>query len=275
LEDNLIRIYFSKRDIRNCSLPYFLEYDLERHKINSINEEPVLALGDTGTFDDSGIMPTCLVKHKDELRMYYIGWNLGVTVPFRNSIGIAISNDDGKSFRKLYDGPILDRTKYEPHFVASSCVIYDKGVWKIWYLSCTKWKVVNNQLRHYYHIKYAESNDGIDWERKGIIAIDFKYDNEYAISVPRVIYEEGLYKMWYSYRGGAFSDNYKIGYAESMNGINWNRLDEQINIITSKGNWDNESQCYPFIFDFKSERYMLYNGNGYGKSGFGIAKLQK
>ena len=75
--------------------------------------------------------------------------------------------------------------------------------------------------------------------------------------------------MWFSYRE---SVSYKVGYAESENGIDWERDDIKAGIFasTSKG-WDSEMVCYPFIFEHKSKRYMLYNGNQYGKTGFGLA----
>ena len=191
-------------------------------------------------------------------------------MPFRNAIGLAISEDRGKTFRKFSEGPIMDRTYMEPHSVASNCVLYDDEIYRMWYLSCTKWVLSGENLKHYYHIKYAESKDGIHWERTGVVAIDFKDDNEYAISVPRVIKENGKYKMWYSYRGKA----YRIGYAESKDGISWIRKDEEVGIDVSESGWDSEMICYPFIFDYGSRRYMLYNGNDYGKTGFGLAILQ-
>ena len=275
LNKSIIRIYFSNRNFNNVSLPYFLDYDLEKKEIVFYDAHPLLNLGRIGTFDDSGIMPTCVLKYNTEILMYYIGWNLSVTVPFRNSIGIAKSKDNGFTFEKLFDGPILDRTKLEPYFVASSCVLFDEGKWKLWYLSCVRWEVINEKTCHFYHIKYAESSNGIDWKREGIVAIDFKNEIEYAISVPRVIKEDEIYKMWYSYRGSLHSENYRIGYAESFNGIEWTRMDENVIINLSENNWDSEMQCYPFVFDHNNERYMLYNGNGYGKTGFGLAKLQK
>jgi len=274
LNENILRIYFSKRDKKNASQPYFLDYDLEQKKIVFIDSDPLIPLGNIGAFDDSGIMPSCVVEFKNQVYLYYIGWNLGITVPFRNSVGIAISKDRGLTFKKLYEGPILDRTKREPYFVASSCVLIEGEKWKLWYLSCVKWKIVNGKKQHYYHIKYAESNNGIDWERNGVIAIDFKDDLEYAISVPRIIKENGIYKMWYSFRGSKEFENYTIGYAESKNGIDWIRMDNRMKFTRSGNNWDTEMICYPFVFDYKNERYMLYNGNGYGKTGFGIAKLQ-
>jgi len=41
-------------------------------------------------------MASCIVKDS-KLFLYYIGWNKGITVPFRNSIGLAISDDNGKN----------------------------------------------------------------------------------------------------------------------------------------------------------------------------------
>jgi len=209
--------------------------------------------------------------------MYYIGWNLGVSVPFRNSIGIAESKDGGKTFEKPYAGPIIDRIKDEPHFVASNCVIYDKGLYRIWYLSCTGWfRDETGKVMHKYHIKYAESADGIEWERKGIIAIDYLDEYEYAISVPRVLKDQdGLYRMWFSSRATKETPSYRIRYAESIDGITWVRKNKEVGLDVSDDGWDSEMVCYPFIFDHKGRRYMLYNGNGYGKTGFGLAVLEK
>ena len=271
--EEVLRIYFSSRDPQNRSLPFFIDYSVKNKKVLFRSESPLLELGEIGTFDDSGIMPTCLIKKSEnEVWLYYIGWNLETTVPFRNSLGLAISNDGGSTFVKAYKGPIFDRTKNEPYFNASCSVFLEGSIYKMWYLSCVKWQK-GDIPRHFYNIKYAESLNGIDWKRDGIVAIDFLYDNEYAISVPRVLKENGLYKMWYSYRGKEEIDTYRIGYAESSNGLDWNRKDSQVGLDISSAGWDSEMICYPFVFDFENERYMLYNGNGYGKTGFGIARL--
>lgn len=273
LSDDVIRIYFSSRDADNRSLPFYLDYNLADKTVVNVSQHSLLNLGDAGCFDDSGVMPTCMIRQHDDIWLYYIGWNLGVTVPFRNSLGIAKSSDNGISFEKIFKGPVLDRNKNEPHFNASSHVLLEDNVWKIWYLSCIKWEIEGGRMKHYYHIKYAESTDGINWNRQGKIAIDFKYENEYAISVPRVIKENNLYRMWYSYRGGPYSEKYRIGYAESADGISWKRKDELVQFQNIDSDWDNEMVCYPFPFYYRDELYMLYNGNGYGKSGFGLAKL--
>jgi hypothetical protein len=129
--------------------------------------------------------------------------------------------------------------------------------------------MINNSPKHKYHIKYAESEDGINWYRDKVVAIDYANDGEYAISRPSVIHDHECWRMWYSYRG----QSYRIGYAESADGIHWKRLDSQVGIDVSTTGWDSEMIEYPFVFDHKGQRYMFYNGNGYGKTGFGLAVL--
>ena len=275
LNSDVMRIYFSSRTEENISIPFRIDYNFSKM---IIEEGPIkidLEKGELGLFDDSGVMPSSLVIVDDVIYMYYIGWNLGVTVPFRNSIGLAKSFDNGKTFIKSYKGPIIDRTKNEPHFCASCFVLKEDMIFKMWYLSCVDWKLIEGKVQHRYHIKYATSYDGENWLRDGQIAIDFEHENEYAISVPRVIKEEGIYKMWYSYRGSSLNKEYRIGYAESINGINWARKDELINFDVSENGWDSNMICYPFIFDYKKDRFMLYNGNEFGKTGFGLSKMVK
>lgn len=273
LEGDLYKIYFTPRDKLNRSHVAWVVIDMNNPlQVLDCSKEPVLAPGNLGGFDDSGAMANCLVTVEDKKYLYYQGCNLGVTVPFRNSIGLAISEDNGKTFNKIGLGPIIDRTYKEPYFTATPSVIYENGIFRAWYLSCVKWILEDGVPKHYYHLKYAESGNGIDWKREGIVAIDFKNDEEYAIGVPRVIKEGNIYKMWYCYRG----HKYRIGYAESKDGISWQRKDEVMeNFTVSEHGWDSEMVEYPFILDFKDDRYMFYNGNHYGKTGIGIARLIK
>lgn len=271
LENDVFRIYFTTRDIENRSCTAYIDVDiLKPLSILNISKKPLLSHGSLGMFDDSGSMGCWLTKHNDLSYLYYQGWNLGVTVPFRNSIGVAISKG-GSSFERYAPGPILDRSMFEPHFTATPCVILKNGLWRMWYLSCTEWVMSGNLPKHKYHIKYAESDDGINWERSGEVAIDYADDEEYAISRPSVIYDDGCWKMWYSYRG----ESYRIGYAESCDGHHWERLDHKVGIDVSEKGWDSEMIEYPYVFDHKGQRYMLYNGNAYGETGFGLAVLEK
>lgn len=271
LGGSLFKIYFSSRDELNRSYTGYVVVDIDRpNHILDLSKDPVLGPGRLGEFDDSGAMACWLSFYEDKKFLYYIGWNLGVTVPFRNSIGLAVSTN-GNGFDRYFNGPIVDRSAREPHFCASCCVLPGEDLWRMWYLSCTGWQMRNGKPEHRYHIKYAESQDGINWKREGLIAIDYLNECEYAISRPSVVQDADRWRMWYSYRGSS----YRIGYAESVNGRQWKRLDHQVGLDVSPTGWDSEMIEYPFVFDHAGQRYMLYNGNGYGKTGFGLAILEQ
>jgi hypothetical protein len=263
-------MYFSGRDDRNRSQTGFVDIDLKRpRQALAASDAPVLTIGRAGSFDDSGAMASWIIGREGEWYLYYIGWNPGGTVPFRNAIGLATSRDGGRTFTKYAQGPILDRDVIDPCFLASCCVMIEGGVWRMWYLSGVGWERAGEELRPRYHIKYAESGDGICWRRTGVVCIDFQSDDEYAISRPCVLKDGAVYRMWYSYRGA----HYRIGYAESKDGIAWTRKDGEAGLDVSASGWDSEMVEYPFVFDHLGERYMLYNGNGYGKTGIGLAVL--
>jgi len=270
LGNGLFKIYASSRDKFNRSYTGYTVIDIVRpNHILELSTKPVLAPGGLGEFDDSGAMATWLTIHQDKKLLYYIGWNLGVTVPFRNSIGLSISTQ-GDRFTRYSNGPIVDRSMHEPHFCATCCVLSGEDFWRMWYQSCTGWRMRGGKPQHKYHIKYAESHDGINWQRNGLVAIDYANDQECAISRPSVIHDNDCWRMWFSFWGQAA---YRIGYAESEDGRQWNRLDSQVGIDVSTTGWDSEMIAYPFVFDHEGERYMLYNGNEYGKTGFGLAVL--
>jgi hypothetical protein len=279
--EDRMRLYFGTRDAQNRTVPTFIEVQAEDpQNVLYIHDAPVLSLGRLGCFDDSGVMPSWIINHDGKKYLYYIGWNIGVTVPYRNSIGLAVSEDGGKTFTRMYEGPILDRTQFEPHFCASSSILIENGIWRMWYLSNVEWKIHSNRAEPYYHIKYAESKDGMVWKREGLVCIDFKNPEEGGISRPSMIKDGTLYRMWYSYRAGSDyrsnrSNTYRIGYAESLDGLDWMRKDEEAGIDVSETGWDSEMIEYPHVIDLKQDRLMFYNGNGFGKSGIGYAVLLK
>jgi hypothetical protein len=267
------RIYFSPRDTQNRSQINYFELDIDNPKeILKVSEAPLLSSGEPGTFDDAGVMSSWLVNREGEKWLYYIGWNLSVEVPFRNSLGLAISKDEGNTFERYSEGPVLDRSIYDPAFVASACVLPENDKWRMWYLSALSWdRDSADKYQHKYHIKYAESVDGISWERTGQVCIDFKDEGEYAISSPSVLKDSGIYRMWYSYRG----ETYRIGYAESLDGVEWIRKDSEVGIDISERGWDSQMIEFPHVFDHNGALMMLYNGNDYGRTGIGLAVLNE
>lgn len=277
VDGDLYRIYFSPRDRLNRGHGAYLELDMrEPTKVVKLHDKPVLEPGALGCFDDSGALPNSIVDVGGRKLLYYTGINLGVTVKIRNSIGLAEWNSSAECFERRFPGPVIDRTRELPHFVATPEVRFEDGLFRAWFTSCVRWEAGAEGAKHYYRLEYAESLDGISWQRDGRIAVDFRDAHEYAIGVPRVIRDPDCYRMWFCSRGSAGAATYRIRYAESEDGLVWERRGpENAGIDVSASGWDSEMVCYPYVFDHGGMRYMLYNGNAYGKTGFGIAVLQQ
>jgi hypothetical protein len=277
LKEDDFRIYFSCRNKDGKSLPYFIDAKISDGKIELLGSvsDPLMQLGELGTFDDSGIMPSSLIKVDNKIYMYYIGWNPQVTVSYRLSIGLAISSDEGKSFEPFSKSPICDRDLEEPFFNTAPFVIKEKELFKMWYISCTGWKVINGYPEPSYHVKYAESLDGIKWKKEGLISIDYDTKSK-AIGRPCVILKGKMYEMFFSFRDTLNyrtekGKGYQLGKATSVDGINWEKKYEETGIELSEDGWDSMMMEYCHVFNHKGIDYMLYNGNDFGRQGFGYA----
>lgn len=272
VNDSIYRIYFSSRDEMNRSSIYYVEIDIfSPGNILKISNAPVVRYGNDGEFDDNGASIACILNDGARKLLYYTGWNLSVGVPWRNSIGLAISTDGGESFFKYSKAPIMDRHETDPFSLSYPYVIKDGNIYKMWYGSNLAWGKKHQDMRHV--IKYAESSDGIHWSRDGHIAINLREDRrEWGVSKPAVIKENNIYKMWFSCRSDELG--YRIGYAEAEDGVNWARKDEMPGIDVSPSGWDSEMIEYPNVFLYGGKKYMLYNGNQFGKTGIGLSVWQ-
>ena len=263
--EDIYRIYFSGRDAQNRSLVGYAEIDLnDPYTVLRFSEKPVLGLGGLGCFDDNGVTPSWIVNHGNRKYLYYIGWNKGTTVRMHLFAGVAFSSDGGETFERYSQAPILDRTNLDLYLNTAPCVLRDGDLWRMWYVSGVGW--VHRDLPRY-NIKYAESHDGLSWDRQGTVCVDFASSDEHALARPCVQKEGGIYRMWFSHKG----QSYRIGYAESRDGVNWDRRDAEVGIDVSPSGWDSEMIEYAYVFEHRGVKYMLYNGNDYGRDGVGLA----
>lgn len=280
IDGKVWRIYYSTRNDLGQSQISFIEVEAGfPENILYKHDKYLFDFGKPGTFDDSGLMPSSIVTVGDIKYLYYIGWTPKVTVAYENSIGLAISRDGGITFEKAFPGSIMPPLPNEPYFTGTSYVIKEQNLWRMYYLSCTEWQDRNSILEPRYHIKYAESSDGINWNREGKVAIDFKSDDEGGIVSSSVIKIKNEYHMWYAYRRSFdyrnnFENSYRIGYATSNDGCNWFRKDSEMNIDVSESGWDSEMVSYPNVIEHEGRLIMVYNGNKFGKSGFGYAEFK-
>ena len=275
LSDRL-RIYYASRNSEGISNASYIEVDKKNpQKILMESKSTLINLGNPGTFDDSGIMPSSIINVGTKKYLYYIGWTTRKTVPYQNAIGLITSEDDGKTFKRMSEGPIITVNNIEPYFSGTAYVNYDNGIYKMWYLSCIRWDYIDGKQEPIYNMKYAESKDGINWHQTGKVAIELE-KNEGGIVSASVIKENGIYKMWFGKRKISdyrtnIKNTYRIGYAESADGISWTRKDAHSGIDVSENGWDSNMISYPNIINVDNKLLMFYNGNGFGRSGFGYA----
>lgn len=278
LKTDIIRIYYAGRK-NGMSYPCYI--DLDRKLFNKdkilvarLEDKPIMDCGPPGAFDSDGIMPSCIVENKGELWMYYIGWNEKTkTARYHNAIGLAVSTDGGETFKRKFEGPIIDRTRDEPGLAVMPYVMF-KNWFRMWYQSGTSWRLVGDKYEPVYVIKYADSTDGINWNRREETCVPIASLSE-AFSRPAVFFQSNSYHMYYcyrdsvDYRGGKGS--YKIGYAVSGDGRSFKRSDEDSGFKPSGDIWDNEMQAYPYIVTIDGRQVMFYNGNQFGQTGIGYA----
>ncbi|MBQ7607940.1 MAG: hypothetical protein IJU76_08240 [Desulfovibrionaceae bacterium] len=277
LKDNNFRIFYGTCDAQKRSSIFYMDVTIDE-KVNILYnaDKPVLKFPSMlGTYDDNGLAPSCALIYDNKLYLYLIGFSIKNKFTFDTSGGVAISEDMGLTFKK-FSGPFLTWSIYDPIFASSPWVLHHNGIWHLWYVSGERWEEKGNARRHYYNIKHKISEDGISFTSVPTVSIDFANEYEYALARPSVIFEDNIFKMWYCFRAQKNIQTYRMGYAESKDGEKWKRMDEEMKSFdVSKEGWDSEMVCYPYMFKWNNTLYMLYNGNHFGESGFGLAVLKK
>ncbi len=264
LGGDLLRVFFGSRD--ESGRTHIAAAVVRLTDSACVVEEPpgeaLLSPGPRGGFDDSGVSVGCVVSDGPRTLLYYLGWNLGVTVPWRNSIGAAVSVGGG-AFIKHSPAPILDRSAEDPFTLSYPCVLKDADGWRMWYGSHRGWGEGHDDMDHV--IKHAASADGARWHRDGRTVLAAPA-SEMAVARPWVIRDSDRYRLWVSHRG----ESYRLGYAESADGLAW-EWHGPAGLEPAATGWDSEMVCYTSVVRHRGRLVLFYNGNRYGRTGFGVA----
>ncbi len=267
---DVLRVYFAALDDRNYGRVGYIDLDA-RNPARILYEapEPVLDLGEIGTFDDCGVNPFSIVTHNERKYLYYQGWQRAERIPYLIFTGLAIGDLSVTHFTKYSRKPILDRVEDDLFLRGAPWVLKDHSEFRMWYVSCRHWVQDEHGLHYDVAIRHATSSDGIHWKADTVPCLAPASKDEYAIGRPSVIFDGNRYRMWYSIR--SFSQPYRIGYAESEDGIRWIRDDSQAPLEKSEAGWDSQMACYPCVVMACGKMLMFYNGNQHGSTGFGYA----
>ena len=276
INDDVIRVFLSGRNKKNQSFIYHVDVkSSDPTKIIATNENPLLDFGKKGHFDEHGIMPSCAFRKEKKIFLFYSGWSLRKSVPYNNLMGLALSSGE-KKFYKPYQGPILGQCILEPLSATSPWICEYGNQYIMYYCSGIDWLEIDGKLEHTYDIKIAKSKNLISWNILGKVAIG-QNNFEQAITRPTVIKINKKYHMWFCFRDSRDFRNgkgsYKIGHAKSENMINWKR---SIHQVIPENGWNRNSlemQAYPAAIKTKDFIFIFYNGNSFGKTGFGVISL--
>lgn len=286
--DDFVRIYFSTRavDTRNgkyLSHIAFVDFRKNLRDVIRVSDKTVIPLGGLGCFDEHGIFPMSVMRHGDDVYGYTCGWNRRTSVSVDTAIGLAISRDDGLTFKRIGDGPVVAASLHEPCLVGDGFVKVIGGVFHMWYIFGTGWRRFSAEAPpdRTYKIGHAVSADGINWvkeEARQIISDRLGADESQAL--PTVIGVDDRYHMFFCYRQSSdFRTNksrgYRIGHAYSDNLNDWLRDDDNPCLNPTPGGWDSDMMCYPHVFECDGKIFLLYNGNEFGRFGFGLAELEQ
>jgi hypothetical protein len=272
LGDGRIRVYFTSLDEKQDGRVGWIDVDADDPlRIADLSREPVLDIGALGEFDDCGANAFGVVGGGARKFLYYQGWQRAQKVPFLIFSGVAVSDDGGHSFQKIARVPSLDRTAEEPYLRGAPFVMRDEGRFRMWYVSGSGWTLRNGEPKYRLSVRVTESPDGIQWRGGSTPCVEPDGD-EYALGRPCVIRDGGMYRMWYSIR--SFTRPYRLGYAESPDGVVWTRRDDAVGLERSESGWDSEMICYAYVVDAGPHRYLFFNGNQHGSTGFGVARWE-
>jgi sucrose-6-phosphate hydrolase SacC (GH32 family) len=273
LSDGALRMYVAFCDEKTVGRIGYVDIDPnDPSRVLAVSPRPVLDIGEPGAFDENGILPTCILPVDQRLYLYYVGYQLGQRVRYYQFQGLAVSDDGGTSFERLRRVPVIDRSDAETLNRTSAFVMREDGRFRMWYVGGSEWTVVNGKSLPVYNLRHLESADGINWGGEGRVCLDFR-DDEHAFGKPWVFREGGLYRMFYSVRRR--SNGYRLGYAESRDGLDWVRKDDQVGIDVSPSGWDSQMIAYSSVVRHKDRVYLFYNGNNCGETGFGYAELEE
>ena len=280
--EDSVRIYYSYRvpdKDKVLSKIAFVDFTKDFKKIIGRSTKQVISLGKPGCFDEHGIKPFVPFRHKAKEIFGFIG---GISrkdsACVDSAIGLAISKDNGETFKRMGQGPLIGANLNEPFLIADPFLIEKENRLHLFYIFGSKWsrRLKEEPYARFYQITHATSFDGLNWLRTGKYIIEPETSDE-CQSTPTIVQIKDLYYCYFCYRRmfdfKERENSYRIGLATSKDLFNWERQEDDF--LISESGWDSEMICYPHVFEMDDNFYMIYNGNGFGKYGFGLAVMEQ
>jgi hypothetical protein len=262
------RVYFSGRDAAQRSSVGYLDLNVESGVVEYVHDRPVFEHGPADSFYSHGVSIGNCYEQGGRRYILFMGWQCPPGEHWRGEVGRLVVAGEGV-LQLDPAQPYMRLDSDDPVSLSYPWVMGDAATgYRMWYGSTRSWDTGHGEMLHV--INGAVSRDGEQWHKSGL-AVPFELGRAQAFSRPSVIGgPQSGYHMWFSYRG-APGVSYRIGYACSADGEHWQLALDKAGIEPSQSGWDAEMIEYPFVFQHRGKWLMLYNGNDYGRTGFGMA----
>jgi hypothetical protein len=239
--------------------------------------DSLLDCGPPGTFDHGGASPSAALWVDGQVRLYYIGVSRREDVRGQTAIGLAVS-DDGLTFRKAFSGPVHGIGPFDPCFTTAPTVRRMREGYRMWYVSGTEWRPVHGKMEPFYEIRSTHSSDGFIWDARSQTTI--------ALRAPAAGYgrpwvaegNDGL-RLWFSRRGevyrGVGDGAYRLAsiLADEHGGFSGAAEPVAYENPPETSDFDSWMQAYACVVPHRDDLIMFYNGDDFGRTGFGWARL--
>lgn len=267
LEGDVYRVFFSGRDALRRSSVGAVDINLVTREIVCEHHQPFFEYGPSGSFYAEGVSIGNCYEVDGKRYMLFMGWQNKAPHHWRGDIGRLLVHAD-LTLELDQEQPLMSVSTTDPISLSYPWVTQNAdGQYHMWYGSTLTWDAGNQEMLHVIH--HATSSNGHHWERHGL-SVPYAIGEAQAFSRPTVAKDVNGLHMWFSYRSGQ-GETYRIGYAHRVQDQAWSLNLADVGIAPSEEGWDSEMMAYPFVLEHRNQRYMLYNGNGYGRTGFGLA----
>lgn len=220
---------------------------------------PVLSLGNSSSWDSSGVIGPSIIFENGVYKMWYGGHN-GI----KRQIGYAESMTPYNFIKNI--NPVLTWNLIHDNDIGlEHPTILRQDLYKMWF---------NNAENNFqnFHLFYSYSNDGLIWNQPSplIFTSSSTSWDVSGMGAPSVIYniEDNLYHLWYVAKGELNGSNrWRIGYATSGDGITWTK--HPTPVLETIGGWEGVDVANPSVlFDEVTHTYeMFYHGDhGIGRA---------
>jgi hypothetical protein len=263
-----VRVLCGFYDNKGISRIGYIDIDINKpNNIIRVSDKPYLDIGRPGTFDDNGVLPSCILNSDGKYYLYYCGFQLVDKIRYLIFSSIAINGV------RVSESPAFNRDRNSIFVKSAPFVILgkDRYMMDYYYISSNEIIDINGKLTPKYNIRKANMLSPDYPDDESVLSINFKDDSEFGIGKPCAIEYKDKTHLFYCTR--SINKGYSLGYAISGNYGHFTRHDDEIEKSISRDNFDSEEQAFPYVIKIGLEYYMFYNGNNFGKDGIGIARI--